>query len=134
MTAAVPEQGCSEESDSKQEAIGPVKNQSYEKASAEYLRFEKDFKSKRVLPKSFVAGKERVLHGGGNRTIVVGQVKEKGENLQSGKKLGDYIGEDGIFDLVDFFTDHELFFPKLCHLAIKRAAARTVEVECERFF
>ena len=45
--------------------------------------------------------------------IAVGPVKQRGQNLPSGKNLADYIDKLGRFEMLKFYSDHKAVFPVL---------------------
>jgi len=54
--------------------------------------------------------------------IIVGPVEENGEDLPSGKKMGEYVNEKGRMDVLKFFEDHKKYFPTLWIIAQREAA------------
>jgi hypothetical protein len=66
--------------------------------------------------------------------IIVAPVKENGNDLPSGRNLGDNIDSKGRMDVLLFYQDHKKYFPTLWIIVQREAVRRVVEVGCERFF
>jgi hypothetical protein len=108
----------------------------YNRAEEEFNTFE-SFKPNKYRPK-WVRAKSEILSGiGRNREmeeIIVGPVEENGKDLRLGKKLGDYVNENGRMDVLKFFEEHKKYFSTLWIIVQHQAARLVVEVGCERFF
>ena len=68
--------------------------------------------------------------------IIIGQgtVRERGEDLKSGRNIADYLDKKGRMDLLTFFQHHKNEFPVLFVIVQREMSRRVVEVPCETFF
>ena len=122
--------------DSEDEELPDRENVSHKRAEDELKEFER-FKKKRYHPT--FSTKARVLSGtleDGEKeyTVYFGAVKERGDNLPSGKNLADYFDHWHRMNLLKLFSDHTKLFPTLWIIVQREASRRIYEVSCERFF
>ncbi len=86
-----------------------------------------------ILAKSEHGSLTREYYGK-SKELWVAPVESKGNDLPSGKNLGDNINVRGQMQLLKFFADNQKSFPTLWILVQNEASCRVVEVGCERFF
>ena len=109
-----------------------ISSNSYKKALDEY-NLLKNWKKKKYQPKvnsnSESAGELKAT-----KKISIGPVQIRGADLPSGKNIADYISKLGRFKMLEFYCDHEAYFPALYIMAQRECVPCDCEVGCERFF
>jgi hypothetical protein len=82
-------------------------NCNYKRAEEEFNTF-KSFKCNKYRPE-WVKAKSEILSGiglnGNMEEIIVGPVEENRKDLPTGKKLGDYVNENGRMDVLKFLKN-----------------------------
>ncbi len=127
----------SEDSDDSEEEYVPALDNSNNKRAEQELNLFESFKRKKFRPKLDLS-KSKIISSVDDKgkawDIAVGPVLEKGKDLPSGKNLAKYVGKNGYFALVEFFSEHKKMFPTLWTIVQCEASRSRVEVGCERFF
>jgi hypothetical protein len=92
-------------------------NSNFNKATEEFDQLE-SYKRYKYRPKKLKMTASTVLSvfditSGKIEEIIVAPVEENGKDLPSGKNLGDYIDSKGRMDVIQFYQDHNKYFPNL---------------------
>ena len=65
----------------------------------------------------------------------MGGVKERGDDLPSGKNHADYMSKTGWYNITQYLIDHKEIFPGIYRVGVGQCAPHsTTEVNCESLF